>query len=177
MGGGRGDGVQAGEVGCLLCSPTSSFQMTAVCTCVWGRRHNKKKKKTHELGVPLHCLGFKGCPQRPPKSGSQIQTRACWQEAPAGPLAPVSLLHVSGSSACLAAPIRCPLGSPSLLRAQVRGVQQSMTLKRGCVDGSGAGDGTNSRSKNSFGEDQAIRDGLGGAQSWVQTSIRLRVSG
>lgn len=60
-----------------------------------------------------------------------------------------------GSSACLAAPTGCP-GSPLLLGAQVHGVKQSMTLKRGCVDGSGVGDGRSSINGISFGEDQAI---------------------
>lgn len=75
--------------------------------------------------------------------GSPQQVR--WLSQPPVPL---------GSSACLAAPTGCR-GSPSSWVPRSMGMA-GMTLKRGCVDGSGVGDGTSSMNRISFGEDQAI---------------------
>lgn len=64
-------------------------------SCVYvcpGQETQYKKKNPVEMAVRFTAWGSKDALSSFQKSSSQIQTRSCWWEAPAGPLAPVSLL-------------------------------------------------------------------------------------
>lgn len=101
----------------------------------------KYKKKPREMAVRFTAWGSKWMPF------SSFQKRSFLDpdtfmlvEAPAGPLAPVSLLSL-GSSACLAA--RPLPGSPSPWGAQVHGVKEH-DFEEGLCWMARGGDGTSS---------------------------------